>query len=227
MDSKHKIKKVAITVGKFALAFLGAPVVFIIGVFPSQYLTTLVSASLPEYIFIPIALSIPIIAVWLYIYLIRKKFGLRRDIWLTGVSGILFFLIILPIVFSVFVSLDGDTRERSRDARRISDLGQLQLAIQLYADDNGSLFPPISPSCSNIEILEEHLVPNYMSRIPNDPINVSNSPPYQVAISTDRKFYVFKVKLEKKRHNNLGNDVDGNVMGCNCDDPYYCVVGDI
>jgi len=45
---------------------------------------------------------------------------------------------IIGILSSVVLASLNSAREKSRDARRVSDIKQLQLALELYFDDNGT-----------------------------------------------------------------------------------------
>lgn len=66
--------------------------------------------------------------------------------------------IIGMLAATVMVSL-GTAREKARDARRVSDIKNLQLSIILYQDANG-----IVP-----ETLEELVTGKYIAKVPTDP----------------------------------------------------------
>jgi len=53
---------------------------------------------------------------------------------------------IIGILSSVVLASLNTARSKSRDAKRISDVKQIQLALELYYDQNGSY--PTSPGCS-------------------------------------------------------------------------------
>ncbi len=79
-----------------------------------------------------------------------------------------------------------DARESARDARRISDLSQLRLALFLYFDDYDSYPPTISgggttadtsnnpPDGSIFSGVANPLVPKYTSQVFVDPMNGPN-----------------------------------------------------
>ena len=57
---------------------------------------------------------------------------------------------IIGILSSVVLASLNTAREKSRDAKRISDIKQIQLALELYADSNGGAYPD---STAGIEAL--------------------------------------------------------------------------
>ena len=83
----------------------------------------------------------------------------------------------------VLVSLN-DARMKARDARRVADLGQIRVALELFFDSNG--YYPQS-NCgwdcngyresftSSWDLLAADLAP-YITSLPKDPINSSCSP---------------------------------------------------
>ncbi|MEK7535854.1 MAG: type II secretion system protein [Patescibacteria group bacterium] len=67
---------------------------------------------------------------------------------------------IIGILSSVVLASLNTAREKARDARRISDIKNLQLALELHADDNDGNYA---------DVLVDDLVPTYISSIPTDP----------------------------------------------------------
>ena len=53
---------------------------------------------------------------------------------------------IIGILSSVVLASLSTARQKSRDAKRISDIGQIQLALELFFDANQS-YPSTSPGC--------------------------------------------------------------------------------
>jgi len=111
------------------------------------------------------------------------------------------------------------------DIKRIGDLRMYQLALNLYSKDNSQLYPPLSSACSAIDAIKEHLVPTYMLDIPHDSLVYQGNPDYQIAVAPDRKTYVIRALLIDSDEAALNSDVDvdGKQLGCDCDDPNYCV----
>ena len=68
---------------------------------------------------------------------------------------------IIGILSSVVLASLNTAREKARDARRISDIKQLQLALELNADDNDG----------NYAADLADLAPDYISVVPTDPLD--------------------------------------------------------
>ncbi len=89
------------------------------------------------------------------------------------------YIIIITVVFitAVLSTLSAvalnSARKKARDARRISDIKQLQTALELYYNDNN-----LYPIASNIEDLSKIITKDsgvvYMSNLPKDPLNKYN-----------------------------------------------------
>lgn len=119
---------------------------------------------------------------------------------------------IIGILSSIVLASLNSARQKSRDARRIGDIKQLQLALEMYYDSNNGY--PSSTSA---------LAPDYIPVEPKDP-QTGASYTYAASSTTN---YVLRATLESN-HNALSNDVDGTVFGTvACDDAsapyYYCV----
>src|SRR3990167_5078805 len=68
---------------------------------------------------------------------------------------------IIGILSSVVLASLNSARKKSRDARRVADIGQLRLALELYFDANRDF--PASATLSA-------LVPTYIQALPADPL---------------------------------------------------------
>src|SRR5215204_4925726 len=66
---------------------------------------------------------------------------------------------IIGILSSVVLASLNGARKKGRDSRRISDLKQMQLALELYYDSNGVEYPDALSS----------LATTYISAVPTDP----------------------------------------------------------
>jgi general secretion pathway protein G len=66
---------------------------------------------------------------------------------------------IIGILSSVVLASLNSARQKSRDARRIADIKQLQLALELFADSNSGGYPSST----------SQLAPTYIQVIPTDP----------------------------------------------------------
>ena len=75
---------------------------------------------------------------------------------------------IIGILSSVVLASLNNAREKARDARRISDVKNIQLALELHADSNNGNY------AASIAVL----VPDYISVAPTDPLTED---PYEFA----------------------------------------------
>jgi prepilin-type N-terminal cleavage/methylation domain-containing protein len=81
---------------------------------------------------------------------------------------------IIGILASVVLASMNSARKKARDARRLSDLKQLQSALELYSDAHGNVYPTA---------LSE-LVPNYIPALSRDPLVAGTAYNYS-ALDTD------------------------------------------
>ncbi len=134
----------------------------------------------------------------------------------------------------VLVSLN-TAREKARDARRIGDLRQVALGLEMFYDDwrsyptGGDAALGCTALASDWGVagsgLEDELEGNsgtlntndtvYMSAVPSDPGN------HLYAYESDGDDYVLRAELE----GNIPDDVDGTPLTCDCTDAnfYYCI----
>lgn len=103
---------------------------------------------------------------------------------------------IIGILSAVVLTSLNSARQKARDARRISDIKQIQLALELSYDTQGSY-----PSAVDITNIVD---PGYMAAVPNDPTD--NSAYGYVQISSGAS-YVLGAQLEGT-NNVLSNDND-------------------
>jgi general secretion pathway protein G len=141
---------------------------------------------------------------------------------------------IIGILSSVVLASLNSARVKGRDARRISDLKQLQLALELYYDTNQT-YPAGSGAASTTLTALTGASSPYISVIPSDPTNTAQYVySYASAVagsgaacaSVPCSSYVIKAVLEGGDSAVPAGDVDGNWGGLGataCDDPSYCV----
>jgi uncharacterized RDD family membrane protein YckC/type II secretory pathway pseudopilin PulG len=117
------------------------------------------------------------------------------------------------LAFIVFASL-GNARERARDARRIADVRQIVLSLELYKEANKK-YP------ATITAIE--LPGTYIKQVPVDP-TTGDPYLYRVDDASDPQDYVLGARLERADAA-LDEDVDGTVYGQDCADTtyIYCV----
>jgi len=107
----------------------------------------------------------------------------------------------------VLVSLS-TAREKARDTRRIGDLRQVSMALEMYYDDESTY--PVLAVCGDVP---SALVPTYMGSVPADPGTYAYS---YLGSATD---YVLKAQLENAvpAGSYVGTDCACNVA------TYYCI----
>ncbi|QSH39323.1 type II secretion system protein [Candidatus Kaiserbacteria bacterium] len=139
------------------------------------------------------------------------NFFTKKDRGFTLIE-LLVVIAIIGILSSVVLASLNSAREKSRDARRIGDIKQLQLALEMYYDSNNG-YPSTTAA----------LVPSYIPVEPSDP-QTSAAYTYEVSGTSN---YVLRTTLESS-HSALGSDIDGTPLSTTlCDDAvapfYYCV----
>lgn len=127
---------------------------------------------------------------------------------------------IIGILSSVVLASLNGARKKGRDARRISDVKQLQLALELYYDGNGSEYPNALAD----------LTGTYISVVPRDPQNtdylydnLTSAGATCLIASGVCTSYVLGAILEDDTNGALGSDIDGTIVSTTCTDPTYCV----
>lgn len=144
---------------------------------------------------------------------------------------------IIGILSSVVLASLNSARKKGRDARRIADLKQLQLALELYYDSQQS-YPATAAGgvAGGTMGLDALVTGQFISQIPSDPTN-SGSYVYSYASADGAgagctavpcSSYVIKGVIEGGQAAVPLGDVDGSWAGITggataCDDPSYCV----
>lgn len=196
--TRNETRKVVGWIGGFLFAsfFSGFMIVLALGFLMSESNTFIGRQMEPNQIFARVlALSaLPLItSLWIY-FRIRKRFihfaqGLLPAIIIGGVSLIVIFI----VLSSQLRGLDG-AREKSRDARRVADIRQIQLALELYFDANNRAYPN--------ELVE--LEPKFIPSVPHDPLSNQT---YTYEKKPDGSYYL-KAELEEPTNYALQNDIN-------------------
>jgi len=154
----------------------------------------------------------------------RKGFTLIELLVVIAIIGILATI--------VLVSLN-TARQKARDVRRIGDLRQVALALEMYYDDT-RYYPAIAGpgvTCTSATWTTMSTAISgggYMTAVPSDPLNNTT---YFYAYGTENSAtpqkYALKAGLEAN-NNALATDVDASIYGCACADgasaPFiYCI----
>lgn len=111
---------------------------------------------------------------------------------------LLMVIAIIGFLSSVVLIAIDSARIKARDARRISDIKQIQNALELYALNNNGNYPSVGGT-TYVYALSSHLVPTYIPAIPEDPTR-TGSYRYRYATanqSSDRKSYSMLIDMEK------------------------------
>jgi len=119
---------------------------------------------------------------------------------------------IIGVLASIVLASLNTTRRKSRDARRITDIKQLQLALELYFDGQGNQYPTsLTP-----------LAPQYIPTVPQDPLGPTSTgncrPTYCYAYASGQTMYWLAARLEETSNPALQSDKDCNAGagGGNC-----------
>lgn len=145
----------------------------------------------------------------------RKRFALSSSKGFTLIELLVVIAIIGILATIVTVSLN-TARSKARDARRVSDIRQVQLALQMYYDAIGSYPAALST-----------MVPTYISVAPVDPDGTSA---YQYCVSSTKGYHLgSKATGLENTGGPLASDADVTSDGCTSSsfsgtDPVYDVV---
>jgi len=138
---------------------------------------------------------------------------------------------IIGILASVVLASLNTAREKSRDAKRVSDIKQLQLALELYFDSNAEYPDALG-----------NLAPTFIPVVPTDPLGQASYEydAYVAASSTAANdcteasenciYYHLGADLEDSGHSALDadSDISGNTVegddadGCSDSATRYC-----
>ncbi len=111
---------------------------------------------------------------------------------------------IIGILSSVVLASLNSARLKARDAKRVSDIKQLQLALEMYYDDNSNY-----PTAITVDNL---VTPGYISTIPTDP---SASAPYTYSAlgsGLTCSSYHIAATLESATNSVLNSDADATTL---------------
>jgi prepilin-type N-terminal cleavage/methylation domain-containing protein len=119
---------------------------------------------------------------------------------------------IIGILSSVVLASLNDARMKSRDAKRIADLKQIQLALELFFDGTGAY--PTSAQYSTAGT--GNLTPQYMATLPKDPtLNTAYNYAGLAPSGTACTSYHLGATLEQTSNQVLSSDTDA-AAGTGC-----------
>ncbi len=146
----------------------------------------------------------------------KKAYTLIEMLMVVAIIGIL--------ASSILVGL-GSARSKARDSRRISDLKNVQTALELYYSKYGS-YPGGGQNWNwsdLVSIITSEETGLNIAKLPKDPLNNDK---HQYLYGSDGQSYVLGVKLETKDAS-LDDDLDGMRFNIDCGeevgDTVYCV----
>lgn len=123
---------------------------------------------------------------------------------------------IIGILSSVVLASLSTARQKSRDAKRISDIGQIQLALELFFDANQTY--PTSTGASPWPVSNALLSSGYLPKLPVAPSGVTYryygatqanaNPATECTGAATCLGYVLAVPLERTDNTTLQNDAD-------------------
>jgi prepilin-type N-terminal cleavage/methylation domain-containing protein len=114
---------------------------------------------------------------------------------------------IIGILASIVLASLDSARKKGRDARRIADVKQIQLALELYYDANGVYPPTIAGTVLT--------APGYISVLPTDPSNgatYSYSPWAATGSAATCSSYHLGTDLETSNSTTLNSDADQTTL---------------
>jgi prepilin-type N-terminal cleavage/methylation domain-containing protein len=118
---------------------------------------------------------------------------------------------IIGILASVVLASLNSARQKSRDARRISDVQQIKLGLELYFDQAGT-YPSGGVSSGNPELESELAGNNFMASFPEPPSGAGQDnysyAPVNPSGGGQCTSYHLGASLENSEHNSLDNDSD-------------------
>ncbi len=126
---------------------------------------------------------------------VGQKGGAMRP--LSIIIGLFVGIAVIGVLASIVLASLNSARQKSRDARRITDIKEIQSALGLYHDANNSIYP------SSLSFL----VPNFMASIPNDPYDPSENHSTYSYYQCSPDSYHLGTSLEQK-HPVLSGDKD-------------------
>ncbi len=112
---------------------------------------------------------------------------------------------IIGILASIVLASLNTARMKSRDARRIADIKQIQIALELYFDANSSSYPgTLAPLTTG----------KFMSTVPKDPVGATRYAYEKCLNATPSIIYHLGASLEDSGNSALITNNDGFITGC-------------
>jgi prepilin-type N-terminal cleavage/methylation domain-containing protein len=142
---------------------------------------------------------------------------------------------IIAILTAIVTANFTQSKAKARDAKRVSDIANLQLTLEMIFDRCNVYPASISSANLNTTICTgstgiTYNLAYFISKLPNPPTSVAGDT-YDYAVNdpdpTKINDYVLRAKLETNS-TSLSDDIDDTVLTLDCSDTptayYYCVV---
>jgi len=114
---------------------------------------------------------------------------------------------IIGLLSSIVLASLNSARKKSRDARRVADIKQIQVALEMYFDANNGSYPPGTSLTA--------LAPTYISSLPKDPLGtdyryqaIDNITHGAACSSAPCTYYHLGASLEDNTNAALNSDAD-------------------
>ena len=108
---------------------------------------------------------------------------------------------IIGILSSVVLASLNSARKKGRDARRVADIKQIQLALELYYDANSN-YPTAAQYAANL------VSQGFISAVPTDPLTLTSYSYSGLGSGTTCSSYHLGATLETVGHSALSADID-------------------
>ena len=130
---------------------------------------------------------------------------------------------IIGILSSVVLASLNSARKKGRDARRVADVKQIQLALELYYDANSN-YPSNTTTAWGAKLVSG----GFISAVPTDPLSLLGYAYEAIGSGTTCSSYHLGAKLETVGHSALNADIDyAAVASTQCTDGTWTTNDDI
>ena len=149
-----------------------------------------------------------------------QKFSRQKKAPLWFIIGII--LTVLLISFALYLGGSESSNESTKRVNySINNIGEIKLALELYYSAHQS-FPKTGGQCIAVETVSSQLIEAGFQK--SFTTQLALGYPIKLSVSSDALHYVLESEGSGFKDSSvLTTDVDGQILGCNCDDPNYCV----